>query len=655
VFDPDDPRVDIEMTAAQRPSNSTGDRLMVGLAVIALLGGALIGIGKLLPQHEEASRPSPTPSAPEATPTLKPTATPVPTETPLRTYTVDGDLPPSSSPRLPEGGFYGLIRAEKLIRVRATPNSGDTVIGRLQPGEAAWVSEDPNLVLSGNWLRVETPFGGWIRDDPKSLHRYLPKAKERSSSIESIVAGPAGQFLAIGSDPDGTHFVAQSAGGNDWERLDAPELLDGVGDVEVAYGPAGWIAMVTKDADVLQGHWLFQSSDGRDWEPLGALRLPASAGRGGQRLVGSSLGYVLLTVDYVLAERDRTILYSADGQVWSERPLPIAPGDIVASALGFYAYQSPGAGRRAAFSPDGWNWSEANTRDFAQLVGVVAAPDRMVALDRVGFTVHTWTARVEDGSLVWRRELVSEAAFDGAAVGWVGGGDIPLAMGWTLGADQVVWWSNDGDGWHRHSLPAGFGRSAFQGASSGDQVELMSYGSSPLLYRPIFWGGALGGDLAPEASPIVPQGAITAADCRGYQRDIMEMLTSSSAVLAHCFGHDQLVIRAFVTPCEGCEYDPGPIVNQPAWLAQPSSSNLIHLGAVEDPNYSYLDATLHPGLAQNAAWEGRWVRVVGHYNDPAADRCRLAGGSEEAFYTMRSSVVADCRSRFVVTSVTIEE
>jgi hypothetical protein len=49
LFDPQDQPVSVETSHGHRPSTSTGDRLLISLAVLALLGGGLIGISKILP------------------------------------------------------------------------------------------------------------------------------------------------------------------------------------------------------------------------------------------------------------------------------------------------------------------------------------------------------------------------------------------------------------------------------------------------------------------------------------------------------------------------------------------------------------------------------------------------------------------------------
>ena len=54
MFDPED--VPLTTSEGRRPSSTAGDRMMVGLAVAALLGGVLIAVGRLLPEQPVSSQ-----------------------------------------------------------------------------------------------------------------------------------------------------------------------------------------------------------------------------------------------------------------------------------------------------------------------------------------------------------------------------------------------------------------------------------------------------------------------------------------------------------------------------------------------------------------------------------------------------------------------
>ncbi|HEX6473636.1 MAG TPA: hypothetical protein VF114_00950, partial [Candidatus Limnocylindria bacterium] len=60
MFDPD--QVPLSTSEGHRPSSTAGDRMMIGLAILALVGGLLIAVSRLLPeQPDQASVATATP------------------------------------------------------------------------------------------------------------------------------------------------------------------------------------------------------------------------------------------------------------------------------------------------------------------------------------------------------------------------------------------------------------------------------------------------------------------------------------------------------------------------------------------------------------------------------------------------------------------
>jgi hypothetical protein len=63
---------------------------------------------------------------------------------------------------------------------------------------------------------------------------------------------------------------------------------------------------------------------------------------------------------------------------------------------------------------------------------------------------------------------------------------------------------------------------------------------------------------------------------------------------------------------------------------------------------------LHPELTWRRQWTDTWLRVTGHFDDPAAERC--ATGPEpgnEAWWHGPELDVLFCRHAFVVTGVEV--
>jgi hypothetical protein len=59
-------------------------------------------------------------------------------------------------------------------------------------------------------------------------------------------------------------------------------------------------------------------------------------------------------------------------------------------------------------------------------------------------------------------------------------------------------------------------------------------------------------------------------------------------------------------------------------------------------------------LAQDLAtqdWGKQWVRVTGHFADPASDTCAWGPEYGDPFYNTPETAVTWCRQRFVITAI----
>ena len=60
MFDPD--QVPLSTSEGRRPPSTAGDRMMIGLALLALVGGLLIAASRIIPeQANQTSQATPTP------------------------------------------------------------------------------------------------------------------------------------------------------------------------------------------------------------------------------------------------------------------------------------------------------------------------------------------------------------------------------------------------------------------------------------------------------------------------------------------------------------------------------------------------------------------------------------------------------------------
>ena len=172
------------------------------------------------------------------------------------------------------------------------------------------------------------------------------------------------------------------------------------------------------------------------------------------------------------------------------------------------------------------------------------------------------------------------------------------------------------------------------------------------------WGSAGSTKLQPERAPFLAVGdAPDATACSEYSGDLLDILMNTGLGYAACRGNNALAVRAYLSGCDGSSGGPPTAMgSKAAWLAIPDSRRLLRLSpVVEGSDCQWLDAVLQPGLRPRAGWQDHWATVTGHFDDPAAQSCRLPPApGDEPWYEGRAQVVRDCRSRFVVTKVEIE-
>ena len=647
VFDSGDPQVSVDATEGRSRTSTIGDRLMVVLAAVALLSGAAIGLGKLLPP--------PDPETSAATPTLQqsaaPSRTPRPSvklEKPLITFSVGQEpLPPLS---LRNQYWEGWARVLRRVNEYAFPGALDEPIATLRPGDVVWATDDPDQNRYGeDWLAVSAPVNGFIHQRTGAepvIDRVIWRGND-GVGVQSIIPGPQGQFLLFGWRWPNA-ILGFTDGGNTWQAVEPAGMLERLSWFDAAYGPAGWIAVVEGERYVGRP-WIWQSDDGRAWRPLGRLA-EVESNAGGWRIVGSERGYVM-TAQWrdASTDTDNRIWYSADGQTWAQRPIPIVPNSLVASAVGFYAYNvGDGFPTIGAFSADGWDWATVESAEFGQLIGVAGSGDGLVALDREDGSVHAWVSRSDGATIAWEPAPTGE--FDGAVVTGLGSGSAAMALGFDRESRTALWWNHDAGGWHRHELPAEFGTIPRIGAATEGGFMLVGAGESPIAEEPVIWGST-GSSLQPESTPFIRgSGSPTPADCAAAKPDLVGIMSNSPVTYAVCHGDRPLTMDAYLAPCRDCGDYGDERELRPAWLASPR--RMLRLSPIESADWSSFDGVRAPGLRARSSWEGHWVTVTGHFDDPAAASCReILTPETEVWYGGRAQLFRDCRSRFVVTSV----
>ncbi|MDH4335026.1 MAG: hypothetical protein OEW24_07190 [Chloroflexota bacterium] len=657
--------VPLETTEGARTAASGSERVLIGLALLALLGAVVIVVSNLVGVDLEASASN----SPE--PSIRATATPRPARSPSpRRQVVLEPLDLSTPPAEPMYQAYW-IRAEEDLAVRTAPSLDAGVGSPILAGTAAFVSGDGGSDDGMGWMTLLAPREQlWVatRDAGRDLvTRYLPEPAPQSASVISVAAGPHG-FVASGFTGEignSRSVLLASADGAEWVASDT-ELAGGYGlGSSVAWGPAGWLVAVGS------GYWwsgvtsLYRSDDGLDWEPLGRLPTSGMDASSMLRLVGSEFGYLLFGDSSVGQEQ----WFSADGVAWREMAdLPAPRGDwtdVTAIPDGFVAWShdwletsAPVVG--TAFSIDGRDWNEVVGGPTGLQPHIAAIGDRIVGIDSDPSTTsaRVWIGSINRGILTWRRLPGADAAFAGTLVtALTSDGERAYAFGWDLIADRPVTWEGDGIDWTRAVLPASIHGVPSTVVAGPSGVVLL--GSRPTMRgdNPIFWHRTQQGVWRPEQSPIFEIAPDRPPDCGSPPVDLLELLTLDQVSAVACLGSSPISFRAWSAPCHGCGADPDPLFH-PAWLSNTTANHLI-LSPLGGSDWAAQDGTLPPGLELQPEWVGAWVEVTGHLDDPAAVTCTYdAPDVPDAlnawwYASSRAWVVNDCRQRFVVESVAV--
>ena len=421
----------METTEGWQPRASGGERILVALAAIALVGGALIVAGNLVRKDDAVSRASGSPL-----PTSSPSPTPIPSPSIMELVAGESTAfgpSPSPSPAL----FGGWIRASVDLPILASPSEGAPVAGTLPAGSLAYADEQDEGAAPGGWMTIEAPDPtGWVATRPAGtnlVERLVPAIVPYSGAFQTLAGGPSG-FVAIASlSGSSSSYLPPSlflsSDGVSWHAASG-QPGPGVYPLSAAWGPKGWL-MVANDPNSDRMR-VWRSPDGDRWTVLGALQ----AGGYPQGLAATGAGYLLTIEGGRGFGNDQQLWFSADGMRWT-RSNPGLPGyyQVTATTVGFYATTAaccdPQPAARGAFSTDGLTWSPNLPKLFVAaidgvLLGIQASPS-----GRGGHALH---GSFYHGQVRWRPVEDGDAPFAGALVTSIASdGQRATAFGWDRG------------------------------------------------------------------------------------------------------------------------------------------------------------------------------------------------------------------------------
>lgn len=638
--------LEIETTAGARPRGSMGERLLLGVAALALLGGVLIGVAGLLPQDTSQARTS---AAPASSMTPAMTASPRPQPTPR----VAGLVPfpePFDFPRYRgDEWFHGWIRVAAETPVRARPDPSASPVATLPAGTAIRAGQQPPS--KAGWVVVtDEAMSGYVDLAQPGIERFADATYRTSADLYGVAAGDDG-FVTWGNDSSGRMLVLHSADGAAWRSVSVTGERE-VSPIGVAHGPEGWLAAFVQygsangEAPVL----LYTSPDGVTWGGTGALE-PAMAGVGS--LAGSDFGYVAITYG-----PSAGAWFSPDGARWQQVALgegPIA-GWTRAISLGAGAFllTSEPSGR-TAYSTDGLSWQTAREGPDGPWLQAAPWSGGMLATDLSSSGVaRVWQGIVAPDGLRWQRRADLDAGLAGARVtALIAAGPDVIGFGFDVGTGAPILRRLAADGWRNEPVvDPGLQASTPFAASGPAGAVLLSSDSDAVGSTASFWR-LDGGRWRP--APTLPGFAADALDpaaCPALPTDILEVVTMDAAVVAACHGDRPMTFRAYAVVCPRCYELSAGERWEPRWLADPTERAF---GVAPTPSSEWIGdwTALDPSVAWDEAWAGRELEFTAHLDDPAAVTCRWWPGTDYLPYRAVGppDMMNICRRRLVVTAV----
>lgn len=179
----------------------------------------------------------------------------------------------------------------------------------------------------------------------------------------------------------------------------------------------------------------------------------------------------------------------------------------------------------------------------------------------------------------------------------------------------------------------------------------------PVAGRPFLDGWVAAGSREGEAwlQPVEPE-------CPGTT-SLATVAAASSAARFLCFGGASIQLEGWIDPVWGSGGCGG---SEPGWLTcflaqlllvsvePPPAALTDPLGAPGwDAGASRFPVMFAPGVTRPMNSAGRYVEVVGHFDDPAAWDCGMPDFDDPGTVVPAPSMVYACRGTFVVQSITV--
>lgn len=503
----------------------------------------------------------------------------------------------------------------------AVPSVGDAFAG----AKVGPIAVGPAGIVALGSDSTDTALIAWSSPNGVDWDRHwLPPTTFGGGIPSHLFASAATGYVAIGSDMavDGTivRVVWTSRDGIAWtEDPDPSGRIDGV----VFAGVSGQAAILVLESRRNPGAVLQVSQDGSHW-------LAAAIPNDGQvaGIAADVDGFVAwggirtALADGTVANRT-VVWHSSTGTTWQEMPIDersvrddisgwFAGGGqaFIAGSEGWRSIQRDGTTTPAAGVPDGMSVSSGPAGIVAYTLPDVDACPRAIMMIGGGWV----PTRAASGASCVPGPGINPTRMVALADGW-------LVLGQADRPSQTFGW-------------------------------LLRSGSAPEMAV-----GQVSGD---PATP--PAAAIQAVDrvvfprpqhCPAEPLDATAIARLSRADRVGCFGGRDLTFRAWVVdPGEGYG---GTCRNRipdwlqdcvlPVWLLRGTADNADPTGA--------LHALRRPDATGDLSGVGRWVRLTGHFDDPAAATCTdaISSGFVEDSVPV-ASLVRACRTEFVVTSMT---
>ena len=673
----------VETQAGERPAGAVGDRLLIGLAALALLGGLLIAAANFLSGFLPGSAVEPS-ATPDPSPTVVASRVPpaTPTERTLQEVTVIPGAPPEvEDPGLSQIGKTYWIEALEALPIRPSIDAEEEEVGQIAAGDVAVAEQQPWMApTESGWLYVYgADLAGWV-NTLDAAGRPLANVYEAdrpmfSSMVQAVAAGSTG-FVAHGSAPSrgwapGAPITLFSADGVTWSRTEVGSQPWGAW--AAAWGPSGWLAAHTAtNQDGVESTWLWESASGFSWSPIGELDLPGHGFL--MQLVGSdSRGYLLVEASGVAA--GASLWFSPDGLIWQESAGPPDLGErgafyeaealrVTASEAGFLAWRTGeqvASGTVGAFTDDGRSWTPIELAPGSGASWLVLGPagDSVVGLgrDNEGVTrAYRGTLDAAADALLLERVRHLDLVFDGAIVrNLVSDGTTAYAFGNAREGSDLAW-SGDATGWRRLQTPdGGFGQPVQLAAAGSDGLLVVGADPSVPPMDPVLWHLSRGGRWAREATEAFPPTpAPTPEECGAPPDSALEFAGLHPSLAVPCFADRELTFTAWSMDCTDC-FGRGSGSGSPGWLMDPAHSfALLPIEMRADSGGWWREAIPAADVPWRDEYVGAWLRITGHYDDPASSRCRWTPAeADEIYYFGVQADVNACRLRFVVTEVAV--